>query len=101
MVMSSKHIKVLTHAVSHAVKEHPRGIIPRATFDKGDIVAGCNADHSKQLQCLTPNLNLMTQLMLLLAVTQVIWVDFEFPWFMVGSLGMAVALEHMTRNQNK
>ena len=45
----------LTMSVSHAVKEHPV-LILRAIFHEGDVVAGLNAQHCKELHLLTGNL---------------------------------------------
>ena len=39
---------LLTTAISHAVKEHP-GSRPGAILDKGHVVAGVDAEDSKQL----------------------------------------------------
>lgn len=38
----------LTASVCHAVKEEPR-VRVRAIFDKGHVVTGLNAEHSKEL----------------------------------------------------
>lgn len=44
----------LTTSVCHAVKKKPR-VWTRTVFDKGHVVAGFNAEHSKQLNFVPGN----------------------------------------------
>ena len=46
------YLPSLTFSISHRVKEDPWGVFAHATFDKGDVMTGLDADNRKQLHLL-------------------------------------------------
>lgn len=50
-MIQSGFVNLHTVSVSHAVEEEPGGV-GSAVFDKGDVVTGLDAEHSKQLHLL-------------------------------------------------
>jgi hypothetical protein len=79
---------VLTHAISHAVKEHPGSILALPAFHKGHVMTGLNADHSKQLKDFASNRDVIPAVV----VRHVIGIHLERARRVVGSLRMTVAL---------